>query len=74
MVKARKGTLLECDPAVKQIVQDLDNKKSEAGEKRFILEDLDETHLFIDPCEVEWLQKRLDEILEENTYRFDDVA
>ncbi|KAI8921155.1 TFIIH subunit TTDA/Tfb5 [Powellomyces hirtus] len=72
MVKARKGILLECDPAVKQIVQDLDNKRAEGGEGRFIFEVLDETHLFIDPSIVVWLQSKLEDILEENTYRFEE--
>ncbi|KAI8817373.1 transcription factor TFIIH complex subunit Tfb5-domain-containing protein [Fimicolochytrium jonesii] len=65
MVKAKKGVLLECDPAVKQIVQDLDAKRfSETGKARFILESLDETHLFVDTEIVPWLQDRLNEILE----------
>ena len=42
MVKALKGALLECDVAVKQIILELDSKM------HFIIEDLDETHLFID--------------------------
>ncbi|TPX64925.1 hypothetical protein SpCBS45565_g05539 [Spizellomyces sp. 'palustris'] len=60
------------DPAVKQIVIDLDNKREENGQARFIFESLDETHLFIDASVVEWLKQKLDEILEENAYRFDD--
>jgi TFIIH basal transcription factor complex TTD-A subunit len=65
MVKAIKGVLLECDPAVKTIVLDLDSKL------KFIIADLDETHLFIDSTKVEVVQQRLDEILEENTYRIE---
>jgi TFIIH basal transcription factor complex TTD-A subunit len=63
MVKAIKGVLLECDQAVKTIIIDLDSKL------KFIIADLDETHLFIDSTKVKMVQERLDEILEENTYR-----
>jgi TFIIH basal transcription factor complex TTD-A subunit len=65
MVKAIKGVLLECDQAVKTIILDLDAKL------KFIIADLDETHLFIDSTKVEMIQTRLEEILEENTYRIE---
>ncbi|KAI9097005.1 TFIIH subunit TTDA/Tfb5 [Phlyctochytrium arcticum] len=74
MVRATKGALLECDPAVKEIVLDLDNKRSDSGEPRFIIEQLDETHLFIDLAVLDWLKDKLDEILEENTYRVQDLS
>jgi tetrahydromethanopterin S-methyltransferase subunit G len=35
----------------------------------FIIEDLDETHLFIDTDHIDEVMERLDEILEENTYK-----
>jgi TFIIH basal transcription factor complex TTD-A subunit len=63
MVKAIRGVLLECDQAVKTIVIDLDNKLN------FIIADLDESHLFIDRTKLEDVRRRLDDILEENTYR-----
>ncbi|KAI8887622.1 nucleotide excision repair, TFIIH, subunit [Backusella circina FSU 941] len=62
MVKAVKGVLLECDTTVKQIVLNL-NKRG-----NFIIEDLDETHLFIDSSWVEQLKYELDKILDENSY------
>lgn len=42
MVKTIKGTLLKCDPSVKQIILRLDREHS------FIIEDIDDTTLFID--------------------------
>ncbi|KAG1445728.1 TFIIH subunit TTDA/Tfb5 [Sporodiniella umbellata] len=62
MVKAVKGVLLECDSTVKQIVLNL-NKRG-----NFVIEDLDETHLFIEASWVEQLKYELDKILDENSY------
>ncbi|KAH6560471.1 hypothetical protein BASA50_009638 [Batrachochytrium salamandrivorans] len=67
MVRAVKGVLLECDQAVKQIIKDLDNQY------HFIIEDLDDNHLFIEAAKVDMVQERLEEILEENTYRTADM-
>ena len=68
------------DPAVKQIIMDLNSQM------RFVIEDLDDTHLFvgdkilsnkcnkcIDATMVETIKERLDDILEENTYRVSDL-
>lgn len=62
MVKAVKGVLLECDSTVKQIVLNL-NKRG-----NFVIEDLDDTHLFIEASWVEQLKYELDKILDENSY------
>lgn len=45
MVNVMKGILVKCDPAMKQFLLHLDEKLM-IGSK-FILQDLDETHLFI---------------------------
>ena len=55
--------MIECDQAVKSIILDLDSKL------KFIIEDLDETHLFIDASKLEEVQETLENILEDNTYR-----
>lgn len=62
MVKAVKGVLLECDTTVKQIVLNLNQKGN------FVIEDLDDTHLFIEASWVKELQYELDKILDENAY------
>lgn len=73
MVIARRGVLLECsDPAIKQIILDLDNRRARDHEPRFILEDLDSTHLFVDEALVDEIKVHLEAILEENTYRVID--
>ncbi|KAI9486836.1 MAG: TFIIH subunit TTDA/Tfb5 [Benjaminiella poitrasii] len=62
MVKAVRGVLIECDTTVKQIVLNL-NKRG-----KFIIEDLDDTHLFIEASWVDQLKFELDKILDENSY------
>lgn len=64
-MRAIRGALLTCDQAVKTIIMDLDSTM------KFIIEDLDETHLFIDVSKIDIVQERLEQILEENTYRVD---
>ncbi|KAF9961940.1 hypothetical protein BGZ65_009974 [Modicella reniformis] len=66
MVKAVKGVVVECDPSVKQIILGL----NERGQ--FIIEDLDDTHVFVDASCIEQLRVDIDEILNENTYNVEE--
>ena len=63
MVTAIKGALVECDSAVKSIILDLDSQI------KFVIQDLDDTHLFIDGSKLPEVRERLEEILEENSYK-----
>ncbi|GAA6038419.1 hypothetical protein JCM8097_007639 [Rhodosporidiobolus ruineniae] len=65
MVKATRGVLVTCDPAVKQILLQLDEN---AGRHRFIIADLDETHVLISPDAVERVRDSLEAELEKNFY------
>ncbi|KAI3634018.1 hypothetical protein MIR68_007382 [Amoeboaphelidium protococcarum] len=67
MVKAIKGTLLECDPAIKQLLVLINEE-----EFTFIIEDLDECHLLIDPSSVDRLKERFEGRLEENVFKLSD--
>lgn len=49
------GFLLTCDPPTKQFIKSLDDLKSK--DKKFVIEDLDETHLLVE-------EKARDEILQ----------
>ncbi|CAG8521235.1 4709_t:CDS:2 [Ambispora gerdemannii] len=69
MVKAVKGTILKCDPAVKQVILSMNNSEH----KPFIIEDLDETHLFVDTTHVERIKRRVEQLLEENTYKVEQL-
>ncbi|KAG9325139.1 hypothetical protein KVV02_003556 [Mortierella alpina] len=61
-----KGVVVECDTSVKQIILGLNEK----GE--FIIEDLDDTHVFVDSACIEQLRADIDEILNENTYKVEE--
>ncbi|KAG8175512.1 hypothetical protein JTE90_009146 [Oedothorax gibbosus] len=62
MVYVMKGILVECDPSMKQFLLHLD--ETNAFKKKFIIEDLDETHLFIAADMLEVLQTRIDDLMD----------
>lgn len=66
MVNVMKGVIVECDPAMKQYLLYLDEKNL-LGSK-FILQDLDETHLFITSDVIEQIQNKLDELMDNNSF------
>lgn len=61
-MRAIKGVLFTCDPAVKQILLSMNEKQS------FIIEDLDDHHLVIKADEEYRVRKELEAELEKNTY------
>ncbi|KAL9940513.1 hypothetical protein V8E36_000001 [Tilletia maclaganii] len=63
-MKAIQGVLLTCDPALKQLILHLDAE----APSRFVLQDLDATHLFINPKFIDYIRQNLDQELEKNTY------
>ena len=68
MVNVLKGVLVECDPAVKQYLLHLDETMA-LGQK-FILQDLDETHVFVSSDVPKKLKGKLDELMDQNSYSF----
>jgi TFIIH basal transcription factor complex TTD-A subunit len=62
MVKATSGTLIECDPTVKELLKSLDEKW------HFIIEHLDDTHVFIVSEYLEKVKTELERLLDENSY------
>jgi len=52
---------------VKQIILGLNEKG------QFIIEDLDDTHVFVDASCVDQLREDIDQILNENTYKVEDA-
>lgn len=64
-MRAIKGVLLVCDPAVKQILLVMNDKQS------FIIEDLDDHHLVIKADEEYRVRQELEIELEKNTYSLD---
>jgi TFIIH basal transcription factor complex TTD-A subunit len=51
------GVLIECEPAIKSIIVHLDSENHD-----IIIEDLDETHLFVKENMVQLLKQKLEEV------------
>ncbi|XP_064383808.1 general transcription factor IIH subunit 5-like [Halichondria panicea] len=67
MVNVVKGLLVKCsDSAIKQYILHLDQKESLG--RRFILQDLDELHVFVALDVAKQLQQKIDELMEKNSY------
>lgn len=66
MVNVVKGVLLKCDPAMKQYLLHLDEKRT-LGDT-FILQDLDSTHLFIQGEYIERIQEEIDQLMNQNSF------
>ena len=66
MVNVMKGILVECDPAMKQFLLHLD--ESEAFGRKFVIQDLDETHLFISSEILPVLQDRIDDLMDKLSF------
>ncbi|EAU86950.1 hypothetical protein CC1G_09807 [Coprinopsis cinerea okayama7 len=64
-MRAIKGVLLTCDPAVKQILLAMNEKQN------FIIEDLDDYHLVIKADDEMRVRRELEAELEKNTYSLD---
>lgn len=57
------GTLIECDPSIRALILTIDQRNDD-----IIIEELDETHLFIDSSKVEYVKQELAKLLDENTF------
>ncbi|RKO97691.1 nucleotide excision repair, TFIIH, subunit [Caulochytrium protostelioides] len=68
MVQAVRGVLLQMDAAIKQIILEINDQSPQP----FILEDLDDEHVFVQEESVDLVRAKLDEILEKNTYKVDE--
>lgn len=63
MARARRGSLIQCDPSIKALIMQLDALRSD-----IILEELDDTHLLVDPSKVEFIKRELNRLLSKNIY------
>lgn len=66
MVNVIKGVLVKCDPAMKQYLLHLDETNGLG--KKFILQDLDETHLFVAEEFIPQIQDKIDELMDTNSF------
>ncbi|ELU07198.1 hypothetical protein CAPTEDRAFT_98035 [Capitella teleta] len=62
MVNVMKGILIECDPAMKQFLLHLD--ETNALGRSFVIQDLDETHIFISADILETLTSKIDDLMD----------
>lgn len=60
------GFLLTCDPATKQFIRHLDEKKT--AEKKFIIEDLDSTHLLVKEKARDEILRKVEEWMDSNVF------
>ncbi|KAI1360456.1 RNA polymerase 2 general transcription and DNA repair factor tfiih component [Xylaria arbuscula] len=67
MVRAIKGTLIECDPSIKSIIMNIDSAKND-----YIIEDLDESHLLIKDVMLAQLKAKLEDRLKETVPIIED--
>lgn len=70
MVNVTKGILIGCDAAMKQFLLHLD--ETNALGKRFIIQDLDDTHLFISADILETLQNKVDDLMDQMSFPLAD--
>ncbi|ETV75929.1 hypothetical protein H257_09890 [Aphanomyces astaci] len=63
-----QGVLVTCDPPTKQYLRHLNLTP---GKKKFIIQDLDDHHLFIDPdpAIVMYINEMIDKWNDKNTYQ-----
>lgn len=66
MVNVAKGSLIKCDPSIKQYIVHLND--SLAFGENFIINDLDDQHLFVQSNFVERIKNRLEEHVDKISY------
>ena len=66
MVNVLKGVLVECDPTMKQLLLHLDD--TNVFGRKFVIQDLDDTHLFISSDILETLQERIDDLMDKLSF------
>ncbi|KAA8493737.1 General transcription factor IIH subunit 5 [Porphyridium purpureum] len=65
MVNATYGTLVTCDEPMKQFLRHLDEQHAP---NRFIICDLDETHVLVHTWALDLIREELEKLYEENHY------
>lgn len=63
MVHVLRGVLVECDPQMKQFLLHLD--ATDALNTKFVLQDLDSTHLFVSSDCIDLLKTKIDDLMEQ---------
>ncbi|EFW99174.1 RNA polymerase 2 general transcription and DNA repair factor tfiih component [Grosmannia clavigera kw1407] len=69
MVRAIRGVLVECDPAIKSIIVNIDSQNHD-----YIIEELDEQRLVVKENMMVSLKTKLDDRLKETTQQEDEES
>ena len=64
MPRARKGTIVQCDPSIRALILEIDAKRHHD----IILEELDDSHLLVDPAMIDYIKEELNRLLSKNIY------
>ncbi len=67
MPEAKNGLLVSCDIPVKEFLKWLDENQTT---NKFIIADLDATHLFVAEPALPFIREELNKLYEENQYSF----
>ncbi|VEU24279.1 DEKNAAC105545 [Brettanomyces naardenensis] len=67
MARAIKGSLVECDPSIKALIVKIDSDYRD-----IVIEELDDTHLLVDPSKIPFIKRELNRILSQNMYNPDE--
>jgi len=66
MVNVVKGILIQCDSVMKQFLLHLD--ETNVLGKKFIIQDLDDTHLFVSSDILETLRGKIDDLMDQISF------
>ena len=64
MPTINEGALVTCDAAMKTLIKHLD----EGGKQGIVIKDLDATHLLVKKDKVEFIMRKVDELMDKNTF------
>ncbi|QPG76009.1 TFIIH complex subunit tfb5 [Brettanomyces nanus] len=67
MARAIKGSLVECDPSIKALIVKIDSDYRD-----IVIEELDDTHLLVDPSKIPFIKRELSKLLSENMYNLNE--
>ncbi|KAL7069859.1 hypothetical protein ACQ4LE_010987 [Meloidogyne hapla] len=65
MVNVKRGIVIKCDPAMRQFLKHLNETK--AFGRPFIINELDETRLFVERDIIPQIEQRIDQLLDSLT-------
>ncbi|PNH04606.1 RNA polymerase II transcription factor B subunit 5 [Tetrabaena socialis] len=68
MVSAKKGALLRCDVPTKVFIVHMNSQAKAEGRKEFIISDLDEHTLLVNPVHVDEIRAAIKKYSDELTY------